>query len=401
VRSRRDVIALVALLAALAAIALIARPPDDHQDDPRASSYLNGPDGARALFLVLDELDVQAGRLLRPWSAAMPHDVVIVLAPSVPAAPHEVDALLDWVDDGGTLVYAFRFAADPVRQALGLALQRTMPAGLDRTRQAQWAGVAAVPAVAGDGPSAAADTDTPPHAGPAAWVRGIGAVPAVRTAFRADSEALDTAAVVLLQTHEGEPVVVVLERGAGRVVAWSDADVLRNAALGEGSAALLFTRAVHAAAGDGGRAAFDEYHHGFRDGSPIRALRGFLAGTSAGRFLLQALAAGLLLLVLFGHRLGAPLAEVAGRRRSPLEHVDALAAVYRRAGARRTARRLIVAGLERRLGRRVLVADEDRVDGSIEQWTAGRRLVRAWDDGGLVELAAAADDFEVEVRRWQ
>jgi hypothetical protein len=132
------------------------------------------------------------------------------------------------------------------------------------------------------------------------------------------------------------------------VIAWSDPAPLSNIALREDSdAALLFARAV---AGVGSTVHFDEYHHGYRGGgSPVAATLRFLGETRPGHAALQLAAAGLGLLFLLGRRFGAPLAPAPALRRSPLEHVEALAGAYRQAGARRTARRLVLAGLARRL----------------------------------------------------
>ncbi len=72
--------------------------------------------------------------------------------------------------------------------------------------------------------------------------------------------------------------------------------------------------------------------------------------TPAGWAVLQLVAAGLLLLVLGAIRFGPVVPAVERRRRSPLEHLDALASGLERSGAARTATRLIVNGLRRRLG---------------------------------------------------
>jgi hypothetical protein len=390
-RNRRDVITLALLLAALAGIALLVRPyADDAADDPRPSTYLTGPNGARALFLLMDELGVSATRLLQPWAEPLPAGVLVVLAPAQPPTPREVETLLAWMDAGGTLIYGAGAGADPVAIALDVQLQTTQPDTLSPLQAVRWTGETAY--AAGEPAGAAARQ----------WSAGVDSVAGFRSALSATSPALHNGdAEVLLRTLAGAPALVVLARGEGRAVVWSDAAVLSNRLLRDGAAALLFARAVSDAVADGGALTFDEYHHGYRQGSPARALWQFVTGTGAGRALLQAALAGMLLLLLYGHRLGAPLLEAVGRRRSPLEHVDAVAAAYRRADARRTARRLIVTGLERRLGRRILQSDTDADRGGMEGLPGGQRLAAAWTGGELVALAAAVDDFEAEVRRWK
>jgi hypothetical protein len=124
---------------------------------------------------------------------------------------------------------------------------------------------------------------------------------------------------------------------------------------------------------------------------------------------MQLLAACALLLWAAGRRFGAPLPPPPLRRRSPLEHVEALAGAYRQAGARRTARRLLLAGLARRLGRRVPPDDAaagemlDRMATNApvgrEAAEALRRDFRRGTDADLVALARGVDRYLDEVRR--
>jgi len=67
--------------------------------------------------------------------------------------------------------------------------------------------------------------------------------------------------------------------------------------------------------------------------------------------MLQLVAAGLLALGVAAVRFGPALHRVERRRRSPLEHLDALAAGLERAGGAQTAVDLLARGLRRRLRR--------------------------------------------------
>ena len=118
--------------------------------------------------------------------------------------------------------------------------------------------------------------------------------------------------------------------------------------------------------------------------------------------MLQLAAAGLGLLLLLGRRFGAPDLPPAARRRSPLEHVEALAGAYRGAGARAIARRRLLAGLARRLGRPVpregaepafleelttrLPAGRDAAEALLNEWRRGERA-------DLVVLGRRMDDL--------
>ncbi|MBV9773747.1 MAG: hypothetical protein JO040_07350, partial [Gemmatimonadetes bacterium] len=147
---------------------------------------------------------------------------------------------------------------------------------------------------------------------------------------------------------------------------------------------------------------FDEYHHGFQGGgSAVGATLRFLRHAPLGRMALQLAAAGVGLLLLLGWRFGAPLPPPPVRRRSPLEHVEALAGAYRQAGARATARRLLVGGLARRLGRQG--PRDPRGEGELlerlgTRLPVGREAAQAvqkeWSRGDEADLVVLARDMD-------
>jgi hypothetical protein len=225
-------------------------------------------------------------------------------------------------------------------------------------------------------------------------------VPGFRRAFQFERAALTDSVTTLLHVNS-EPTVVTFAFGDGRVIAWSEANPLRNSLLRDGGAAILFARSAAAAVADSGVIRFDEFHHGFRTAGPFGALWRFLRDTKVGHGVLQVMAAAVALLLLAGRRFGAPTASTQGRRRSPLEHVEAVAAVYRRAHARRTTRQLLMSGLERRLGRRITAADGTIAAAALNPSAQAERLREEWGrgtDGDLVALVTAVDDYVREVR---
>jgi hypothetical protein len=330
VGSRRDTVLAGILIVLVIGLALLAPGSQRGAADPRPTTFRNGPQGTRAVYLALEELQIPVERRMSAYvdadSLAGP---LALLAPSESPTPAELRALVRWIEGGGTLFYAAR-PGDATLDTLGLALQKLAPDTLSGWNRSSWGGVVAAPR---------------PHR----WTEGVQGVPGVRFAFAASSRALRARpATPLLVAPGGQIVAAEIPRGRGRVIAWSDPAPLGNAALREDSdAALLFARA---AAEVGGTVRFDEYHHGYRgDGSVAAATLRFLRDTRPGHAVLQLAAAGLGLLLLLGRRFGSPMAPAPVRRRSPLEHVEALAGAYRQAGARRTARRLVIAGLARRL----------------------------------------------------
>lgn len=384
--SRRDTVLLVALVVVVGGLWLLLAPDDDEGSpgDPRLSSFHTSPNGARALYLTLQEVGVPTTRRLTSYPAgeAPATAALALLAPTEHPTPRELASLRSWVRSGGTLLYAAR-PGDPTLDTLGLDVRPLAPDSLSPLGLARWDGVPVEPRA---------------HR----WTEGLETTAAARYAFDASSPALSGGdATPLLTTAEGRPAAVVFRQGNGTVVAWSDPKLLSNRTLREGGRPLVFARAASEATADGDSVVFDEYHQGYRaGGGPVRATLRFVRRTAPGHAALQVAVAGLGLLLLLGRRFGAPVELRRGRRRSPLEHVDALSAAYRRADARSTVRRLLVAGLARRLGRSL---PEDRSGTAFLERLADRlpgdraeaeRLLEEWkkgDGADLTVLARAVD----------
>jgi hypothetical protein len=386
---RRDTGLVVLLLFAillLAALAGITANPDDRAD-PRASTWVRSGSGAAALYWTLQDMGVTARRRTAPFlDADSLRGVVAVIAPSTPLSDEEAGAAVEFVRRGGTLVYVpGPYEMDgPMLDTLGVraAWIRGVTPWSGETRQA-------LPR---------------PHR----WTGDLDGV----TGFQ---RVLDDTAGVLgradtLLVLQGQPVAATWTLGQGRMVLFADPGPLRNGALKGSGAATFFARmAADEARGD--TLWFDEYHHGFDgggDGMVTGMVRHAWRALPRGMLVQLALAVGLLLWAA-GRRFGAPLQPVPVRRRSPLEHVEALAGAYRQAGARRTARRLLLAGLARRLGRRA--PPDDAAAGEmlgrmarhspVAQDAAAQleRDFKRGADADLVSLARGVDRYLDEVRR--
>lgn len=392
---RRDVVlAAAALLLAVVLAVVIAPESGDPSYDTRFSTFRNSPHGARALALTLEALEIPVTRRLGPLTA---DDSITgplaILAPTRRQTPAELRRLTEWLDEGGTLIYVAR-TGDSTLRALGLEL-------VD---------------VAGpsDPDEAPDDDDVSTYAKPRPhrWTEGTGIVHGFRRAFADSSAVIQSGAhETLLATDAGEIVALTFRHGEGTVIAWSDAAPLTNEWLRESGAALAFVRAVAEATDDGTRPlVVDEYHHGFRSGgSPITGTLRFLRERPLGHVVLQLGLVAIGLLYLLGRRFGAPYPPAPAHRRSPLEHVEALAGAYRQAGARRTARRLLLAGLARRIGRRLpRDSDDERrlLDDLATHALIGtdrvRELEAEWRRGAetdLVALSEKVDRILTEVKR--
>jgi hypothetical protein len=168
-----------------------------------------------------------------------------------------------------------------------------------------------------------------------------------------------------------------VQLGRGRVAVVASTDLFRNAAVRacDWGADVVVMRAfefTRPAALARPTLLFDEYHHGLgmHPGS-MRAVTSYLARTSSGHFLLQALIAGLVLLFASAPRPIIPRDPARIARRSPLEHADALGHAYADVRATRTATAQLVWGLRRRAGRMVAVGsgatDDAFLDGVAQR----------------------------------
>jgi hypothetical protein len=332
VDKRRELVVVAIVVSIASALFVIAAPEDRAASslDRRLTTLRSTPDGALALYLTLTELGVPVDRRLTPLVDAdsVPLHLAL-LAPTETPTPREVAALRERIASGGTLIYVAR-RDDSMLAQLGLDLVWIQPE-MERTPFRNVAGVAADPL---------------PHR----WTDGMRRVTGFTRAF-AGPDSTARPGTPLLIAEDTFVVALELQLGAGRVLALSDPAPLSNGRIAESGAALLFARAAKEMTSSGAALVFDEFHHGARGGSVFSGVRRFLLQQRVGHGALQVMVVLLLALLVAGRRLGSALPAPPRMRRSPLEHVDALAQVYREARARRIPSTLLIAGLARRLGR--------------------------------------------------
>jgi hypothetical protein len=300
--------------------------------DRRRSTFLAGPSGASAYADALRRLGVRVERFRRPLGALDSlgsRTVVAFLGPSDWLDPREgatvASLRADLLLAGPGARAAFRCLGWDIRLRPRDSLVVAAPAG-------GGAGFPAVAAVLARRDSSVAVDTT--GAGDAAPVRCT--APAART--------VDT----LLRTAGGPPVVVRAGLDDGRTVTLvADDHLFQNRALRE-TAAGPFTLGL--VAPRYARMVVDEYHHGF-DAS--RTLAGaaveWTLHSPWGWGVLQLAAVGVLALLAEGVRFGPVRTVLERRRRSPLEHVRALATALAAAHGHDEAVSLLVQGLRRRL----------------------------------------------------
>ena len=362
--SRRPELALVAVFSLAVAVAIYAGLRNavggagGGGGGGTPSAYLAGPDGAKGVYEVLQRLGRPLERRRTPLyyltRARRPPALLVVLDPPAALTAAELEQVVRYVRSGGAVL------------AAGDGGGITRCTGWD----AHTAFLKGDPTDSQPVDQPVSDLDLPPVT---AVLRPLDSLPSVqdldtRRRVRRDLDresgcsglavpAQDT----LLQTERGKPVILRLRYpGGGMVTLAADPGYFGNRAWRTTDVPFfvlpLLTPATR------GRVTWDEYHQGFgRGGSLEGAVLDWLARTPAGWALLQLVAVGLVALAVAAVRFGPARTVIDRRRRSPLEHVEALAASLEGAGGVDTAVGLIVAGLRRRLGRAgVLRLDEQR-----------------------------------------
>lgn len=351
----RPRVALPALAVLIAAAAVLTpQKQDPRAGDQRLTTHSASPLGARLLHDLAGRLGWEVRRQRGRGVPADSSSIIALLDPVVPPAAEDVHAILEHVRGGGALLYV-------------LSEDGAMNDSL-RLRRGPGRPAVVRPEIAGAIDSTCAEDD---GGAMPLWLGGDMSlwglvwrrpIPRDRVVFaetepsrveirRADRGAGD----VTPSTDERLDAAVGFTLGAGRVVAIADPDLLRNDALRvcRWSASVAAVRMLEYLDPDRRRTlVFDEYHQGYgsRPGT-FTAIGRFFARTSEGHALWQLLAAGLVLLLARAPRIVPPRDAGRVERRSPAEHVQALARAYEKVGATRTAVFRLLQGLRRRVAR--------------------------------------------------
>lgn len=338
------------LLAALAVVAVaVALLTPEAVDDTggQLSTYSAAPGGARIAFELSKRLGWPAQRRLTPLDSLVDSTTVhVVIGPSSELGAKEIHRLLTDVRAGAGLVLAVN-SQDAIVDSLGLGVGTEGP----------WFTGLVDPDC--HGPETQAAFVLPPTVRHLVWRRPA---PGKTTVLAATAERF------------GElRAAIGVQLGRGRIAVVGSTDLFRNAAVrtcawGADVVVARVFEFVRPASPTRPTLLFDEYHHGVgvHPGSML-AVSHYLAQTSSGHFLLQALIAGLVLLFASAPRPIIPREPARIARRSPLEHADALGHAYADVRATRIATAHLVWGLRRRAGRVVSVgsgaSDDAFLDG--------------------------------------
>ncbi len=380
-RPRTELAVGLALLVALAVAAatLGSRRARVTDVDPRRSTYLSGPSGARGLADALERLGVTVTRNRRPIeslenSTRAESTVVALIGPSIPLTSREGARLAadsaDLLLAGSRAEWAMRCLGYRVRARAPSEITAPLPEGERRFSTVNDELVRGGAAIVADSA----------HLEDGRVVSCT--VPAARS--------VDT-----LLTAAGQRAVAVLltYEGGRRVTLVADDRLFTNRALRETAAGPF---ALGLVVPRYRRVVVDELHHGYEgDGSLAGATLDWSLRSPWGWAAWQAALVGLVGLLAAGIRFGPARAAIERRRRSPLEHVRALATALAAARGHDVAVRLMVQGLRRRLSVSGRPTRGD-LDAWLDSLTPALRTERGHEAlDGLVELTRrqpSADD---------
>lgn len=340
----RPAVALPLILVFIVLVALLTpEAVTGRNGDPRLTTYSTASLGAQGLYDLAGRLGWRVARRRTP--APAPDDTLsiqAVLNPPQPLSAIETHALLDDVRRGGALLYVFE-GGGPLADSLHVRIGPGMTYH-ERLDAADSASAARCPANASRGLPL--------------WFGGRPLLEAIRWLRPPPADTVVFATVSNAAARAPRPAAVGFPYGRGRVVVVADPDLLRNDVIRvcEWNADVVAVRMLeYLSARDGGRRSrlvFDEYHQGYGlHPGTIRAITAYLGRTASGHVLAQLALAGVVLLLAVGPRSLPPRDEGRIQRRSPLEHVDALARAYAQVGATRTAVLRLLHGVRRRLRR--------------------------------------------------
>ncbi len=358
-RPRSEAMAAIAALAALLvlAAAIGQRRNTAAQLDRRPSTFVSGPLGARALADGLQRLGIEVKRTrvglgrLAFGGGTDGTQVLVLLSPTVPLAQREVRRVLDWSEDaaGGDLLLAGP-GTEPVMRCFGFTLD--------------WRGPDSV-AVAPPGSSA--EASWPPVAGLLASHSEMTVTDSTRQRDAVDAEctvpALVSAETLLVAAgHRVSALRLTREDDGREITLLSDVGLLRNRALKETDAGVF---ALGLFAGRYTRAIFAEAEHGFGEGGSLAgATLEWSRRSPLGWAGWQLAVVGLLVVLAGAIRFGPVRHVLLRRRRSPLEHVRALATALSAAKGHDVAIAAMIRGLRRRLNPTI------RTRGDVRPWLA-------------------------------
>ena len=347
------------LLVLIVATVVLAPSQDEEEGQGVPTTYSTANNGAQAAYLLLRELGYRSER----WEKSpleLPADadgkILILAGPSDFPDKNERDSLLGFVRSGGWIVYAGNFPF--------LFLETgdvAPPSSPPETKQTDETFAAIAPSL---------------------FTRG-----ASKITMNASNRwfASDGAQVPLYGEPE-EPVVVTWRLEKGRILWWAAPTPVTNSGISrEGNLPFFLgcIQAMRPGASPGETTVlWDEYFHGYRG-----SLWDYFEETPVPWAVFQLTLVAVFVLLAFARRSGPLYAPAAVSRLSPLEFVDTLGDLYRRASAGSAAVRVAYQRFRTQLVRRLALAPSV----SNMQLDAAVRERLGWKQPGFMDTLQRAE----------
>lgn len=348
-------------------------------DQPDLAAFSDEPEGAKALFLYLNEIGFVADDSVQTeFEIPNDTDVMLLLEPFFGMADTEWEQIDEWVRDGGTLIisgsnlgtlvafdrYNTRLRGNPL-QDLSVSLQNPLMVS-----------------------------------------------PAIPVSTTLENEFIlvtdrENILIHLASSEDGQPVIISFQQGSGRVVLSAMPQVFTNQGLAEPGHAEIALNLI-TAGGEVQNIWFDEWHHGIRPTIDSTGGRNWLQGTPVGRAILYLALVLFIGLILRGRIFGRPVPlQKELHRRAPLEYISGIANLSRRAGNRTAVLEDYHGRLKRTIGHRYRVNPSLPDNEFIQQLSAydsdldeealrsllNRLSQKNVSEDDLVEMAAEAVAF--------
>ena len=347
------------LLLLIAATAVFAPTPDEEEGQGVPTTYSTAKRGTQAAYLLLRELGYRSER----WEKSpteLPSDaegeILIFAGPSDFPDKQERDALLTFIRSGGWMVLAGNFAH------LFFESGAVSPPSVSKT------------------PSLADETF--PAIAPSPFTLNASKI----TMNAGNRWVSSDGAQVPLYGEPEKPVVVTWRLGKGRILWWASPTLVTNSGISRDGNLPFFLdciRAVRPGASPGETTVlWDEYFHGYRE-----SLWDYFEKTPVPWAIYQLALVAVFVLFAFGRRNGPLYAPAAVSRLSPLEFVDTLGDLYRRASAGSAAVRVAYQRFRTQLLRRLSLAPSI----SNLQLDAAVRERLGWKQPGLIDTLQRAE----------
>ena len=346
------------LLVLIVATVAFAPSQDEAEGQGIPTTYSTANNGAQAAYLLLRQLGYQSERWEKPPSelpAESGGKILILAGPDNYPEKQERDALLSFVRSGGWMIYAGNFpflfvGVGDVKPIMDTTLGQT---------------ARSFPALA-----------------PSPFTRDAPKI----TMLAISKWDVWEGPHVPLYGNTGEAIVVTWKLGRGRIIWWAAPTPITNSGITrEGNLPFFLDciQAVRPGANLGETTVlWDEYFHGYRG-----SLWDYFKETPVPWAIFQLALVAVFVLLAFGRRSGPLYAPAAVSRLSPLEFVDTLGDLYRRATAGSAAVRVAYQRFRTQLLRRLALSPSI----SNMQLDAAVRERLGWKQPGFMDTLQRAE----------